>query len=409
MLYRLRTVSATRFAVLLGLLLVALHPWLWLVSYAGLETPLYMLLILEMAICVHRAPAASALWVYALFLLLPLTRPEGIVFASLGVALFRYRRGSAPKHGALFAVALLLGILYFLVRWRYFHHLLPNPYYFKLGHSTGVEIRSSFLENLTDFKGYILVLVLIAALAQRFYTRIFAVGGTLLLLSVYAPHIVDVNYADRFYFQVVFPLLLLFLMTEDLARMARAAAVVATLCLFSINLPFLVDALLILPYWIPSDIDLGRQLAPFAGNHTLLTGDGGAIPYYSNWTVYDYQGLGTYGTAKNGLSVATLRQLNPDLLLIEGVTPGPAVLDEAPQVGTRSRTRAEIAFLRQSADYECVGASDYQNIYLVEFLRKDTPQHDKILRALERNTQTSAAARWSFKDLLLQRYVLWRE
>ena len=30
-------------------------PWVWLHAYAGLETPLYMLLILEMATCVHRA------------------------------------------------------------------------------------------------------------------------------------------------------------------------------------------------------------------------------------------------------------------------------------------------------------------------------------------------------------------
>jgi hypothetical protein len=414
MAYRARTVSATPFAYLQGLLLIALHPWVWVHAFAGLETPLYMLLLLEMALCVHRAATGSPAWVYAVFLLLPLTRPEGVAFACLGVLLFWVRRGTAPKQLTLFALTLALGGLYFLARWRYFHHPLPNPFYFKLAAPTWVEIRSNLLNTVTESKGYYLVLILVAAFARKSYTRIFALTAIALLLVLYAPLYRDMNYADRFYFQVAFPILLFFLIVEDLAPIARIAAVAACVLLFSINVPYLRIALKYFPYWLQSDVDLGRQLAPFAStgtapNHSLLTGDGGAIPYYSGWTSYDFQGLGNNRIAQQGLDMAMLEQIHPDLILIESYSPGPGVLYDRTSRGTRSRFATEIDFLQQSNAYEYVGESDYQGIYNIEFLRKDTPQHDDIVRALQRDTRISATAHISLTSLLLQRYVPWRE
>lgn len=409
MLYRLRTASVSGIAFLLGIVLIGLHPWVWILSFAGLETPAYMLLLLEMAICVHRAQTVAPAWVYTVFLLLPLTRPDGIVFACVGVALFWYHRGAAPKRYAGFALAILIGAIYFLARWRYFHHLLPNPYYFKLATVPWVVIRSSLLDNLSESKGYFLVLILIAVLARKSYTRVFALTGIVLLLLLYAPHMMDMNYADRFYFQVAFPFLLFFLIAEDLAPIARVAAVVAAISLFSITVPFLRMELKYFPYWNWSDIDLGKQIAPFAANHTLITADGGAIPYYSNWTCYDIQGLGNYRIAKETVTVPLLQELHPDLMLLESFEPGPGVLNDGGLRSTPPHLRAEIAYILQSGAYDYVGDSDYLHIYNVEFLRKDTPQHDEIVRALQRNMRTSAAARLAMKDLILQRYVQWSD
>jgi arabinofuranosyltransferase len=409
MIYRLRTFAVSPFAPVIGVLLIALHPWVWLHAFAGLETPLYMLLLLEIALCVHRAPTVSPLWVYTIFLLLPLTRPEGILFACLGVALFWVRRGSAPKHLLIFAASVFLGIGYFLARWHYFHHLFPNPFYFKLAAPTAVEIRSNLLNTLTEEKGYYLVLILVAVFARNWYARAFAVCATAVLLVLYAPHYLDMNYADRFYFEMAFPILLFFLIVEDLSRVARIAAVAAAILLFSINVPYLRTALKYFPYWTQSDIDLGKQLAPFGPSHTLLTGDGGAIPYYSNWTSYDFQGLGNNRIAQDGLSYQMLEEVHPDLILIESYHPGPGVLYDSTSRGTRSRFATEIDFLQQTNDYEYVGESDYQGIYNIIFLRKDIPDHDEIVRAVQRNTRTSAEAHMSIKDLLLQAYVPWRD
>jgi hypothetical protein len=405
LLYRLHTLSRSRFAVLLGTLLIALHPWVWLHAFAGLETPLYILLLLEMALAVHMAPTASAAWVYTVFLLLPLTRPEGIVFALVGVGLFWYHRGNAHRNYAAFAAACVLGLFYFFARWRYFHHFLPNPYYFKLAPSTWAELTSSFLNNLTAFKGYFLVLLLAGVFSRQCCTRIFAVCGVLLLLLLYAPHDMHMNYADRFYFQVMFPFLLFFLIAEDLVPIARVAAVLVVISLFSITVPYLRQGLRYFPFRTQSDIDLALRLAPFAKDHTILTPNAGAIPYYSNWISYDFFGLGTYRISHDGLSLPLLAELHPDLILVESTQPGPGVLNE----DTYPAKNTEIAFLKRSGEYEYVGESGTGLIYNIEFLRKDTPRHEEIVRALRENMRVSSASHLSLQDLLLQRYVRWED
>jgi arabinofuranosyltransferase len=405
MLYRLRTVAQSPFAVLLGLLLIAVHPWVWLHAFAGLETPLYMLLLLEMAIAVLNAANIPPRWVYTLFLLLPLTRPEGIVFACVGVVFFWRARGSAPKNYAAFVVAFCLGLLYFLARWRYFHHPLPNPYYTKLTLTSSLDKVRNLITNLAANKGYFLVLLLIAGFARKAYTRIFALCGILLMLLLYAPHNMQMNYADRFYFQITFPIVLFFLLAEDLIPIARGSAAIAALSLLFITSSYLSTSLEYWPLRTQSDVDLAHRLAPFAPGHTLLTPNAGAIPYYSNWIAYDFFGLGTYNIARYRVSVPLLQKLHPDLILVESPNPGPGVLNEQ----TYPDKQAEIDFLKQSPEYEYVGQSGHPGEYNIEFLRRDTPRHDEIVRALQQNMRSSAMPHLSLRDLLTQRYVRWSD
>jgi len=405
MLFRLHSVAVSQLGFLLGVLTISLNPWFWLHAYAGLETPLYMLLLLEMAICVHQAPSTSAWRVYALLLLLPLTRPEGIIFACVGVALFWYRR-ERGRQLWIFAIFFLLGVVYFISRWNYFHHLLPNPYYLKLAHVGWSRTRTTLLNNLNEAKGYFLLLALIGLLARRFYTRIFALCGALLLLLLYAPHDMQMNYADRFYFQVALPVLLFFFIAEDLAPMARAASILAAVSLASISVPYLLTALSYFPLRTQADIDLAQRLAPFANNHTILTPNAGAIPYYSDWIAYDFFGLGTYKMGPDKLSVSLLNDLHPDLILVESSEPG---LNNFWSLGTYPNKHAEIEFLKESDNYEYVGESGSPGIYNIEFLRKGIPQHDQIVSALQQNMKSSAKSDVRWKDILLQRYVRWKD
>ena len=64
-----------------------------------------------------------------------MTRPEGFVFAAVGVALFWYGRRDQPKALGGFVAMAAAGVAYFLLRWHYFHHLLPNPFYVKVAHA----------------------------------------------------------------------------------------------------------------------------------------------------------------------------------------------------------------------------------------------------------------------------------
>jgi len=407
MLLRLRTFATSRFAVLLGTLLIALHPFVWLHAFAGLETPLYMLLLLELGICLWRAPIVSPVWVYALCLLLPLTRPEGIVFSIVGVMFFWRNRGAAPKQLAWFAVALLTGLLYFLARWHYFHHLLPNPFYVKMFGGTWRLLLRALAENLLQTDLYCFTLVLLFLVARERATRAMALTSLLLIALLFAPHAMPMNYADRFYFQLTFPVLLLFLIVEDAARNAFIAAIACTVFLLGLSPSGLVGGITYFPALRRAQVDMGRRLAPFSQDHTLFTGEAGAIPYYSGWQTYDFLGLGTYTFARNGLTLDELRRIHPDLILAFTDSPGPQAIDDAGSPGPMRSNIVIAQFLRHQNDYTYAGASRCDGFYLVSYVRNGTPQHDRIIAALEQNSESSAHAELSRKALLLQQYVPW--
>ncbi len=405
MVFRLRKAATTRFAVVLGILLIGLDPWVWIHAYSGLETPLYMLLILEMGLCVERASIVSPYYVYTLFLLLPLTRPEGIVFAIAGVIVFWFRRRQEPKHLAYFACVVFLGVVYFLARWRYFHQLLPNPFYVKAVHTS----LSMIVFNIVGNKGFLLTLVLILALARKVSTRFLAACSLLLMLGLFVPHAMQMNFADRYYFQITFPVVLLFLIVEDINRMCRLACVVAVVSLVAISVQDLPFLLLYAPYGEQSHVNLAKDLAPFAKDHTLLTGDAGAIPYFSNWVSYDFIGLCTSSIARNGLSVPLLRKLHPDLILLYGHRSGSEVVIQAPAPELDPDQKIILDYIHETVDYQFAGTSTWRDYALIEFLRKDTSQRAEILRVLQENTEKSAKARVSLKDIAMQKYVLWTE
>jgi arabinofuranosyltransferase len=403
--FRLRTLTSSRFAFLLGLIVIALSPVVWVHIYSDLETPLYMLLIVEMAIAVKRAPEVSPAWVYTLFLLLPLTRPEGFVFACAGVFLFWKARGHAPKHLAQFALTLLFGLAYFIARWHYFHHLLPNPFYVKVAHEPLRDLLGELITNVASFKGYFFAIALIALLAKKSVTRVFALCAFLLLLLLFAPHEMAMNYADRFYVQLTLPILITFLIVEDVPRISRFAALIAALFLLALSPADLLKQIKYPANIARAHFDLGKRLAPFAPNHTLIAGDVGGIPFYSNWFSYDFLGLATNSIAQHGLTVAALQQIHPDLIILYNEKPGPALLHDNSWVGGPARTgHALTDYINQSGEYQYAGSAKSNGFYLVEFLRNDTPQHDQILSTLQQNTLTSTTD-LTLKRLLLQKYL----
>jgi hypothetical protein len=153
---------------------------------------------------------------------------------------------------------------------------------------------------------------------------------------------------------------------------------------------------------------LGKKLAPFAGNHTLLIGDAGAVPYYSGWMSYDFVGLCTNKVAIDGFTLVDLQALHPDLIVIYTDHPGPNMLGD-PETRTFFATQAVVVdYLVRSGEYQYAGASRFSYFYLAEFLRKDTPDRPEILSALRQNTDSSARTNLAIESLLLQKYVPWR-
>jgi hypothetical protein len=404
--YRLQTL-ASPFAALLGILLLAIHPFVWIHAFSGLETPLYILLIVEMALCVKHADTVPPTWVYALFLLLPLTRPEGIVFACAGVLLFWRNRATAPKQIAWFAAAILAGLTYFLARWRYFHHLLPNPYYAKVPAASWRTLLHGLADNASNFAEYFFILLLLFFIARTSTTRVFAVCSFFLLLLLFAPNNMPMNYADRFYLQLTLPIFLVFLLVESTEHASRIAAILAGIFLLAISAGALRYAATYFPGLQRAHADLGRRIAPFAPDHVLFTGEVGAIPYYSGWVTWDFYGLGTHGSSPRTVTLTQLQQLHPDLLLLFATTPGPKGIEDTNMSGGLAVNPIVSQFLRQTGEYEYVASSHGDGFYIVSFLRRDTARYDEIRTALKQNSDASEAANLTLKSLLLQQYVPW--
>ena len=404
MLYRLITLSSSRIAVLLGVLLITLGPVLWMQVYADLETPLYMMLILEMAIAADRSETTPPAWVYTLFLLLPLTRPEGLIFSCAGVLLFWTTRQSS-KQLAWFGLTLALAVFYFLARWHYFHHLFPNPFYVKVTHDSLRNLIGEMFNNVAQYKGYFLALALSFWVSKNTVTRVFATCSLLLMLLLFAPHEMAMNYGDRYYVQLTLPILFFFLIADNIPRSSRLALVITALFVLACT-P--ADILRFAKYpgsLARAHFNRGHRLAPYAQDHTMIAPDVGGLPYYSNWFTYDFLGLGTQSIAVNGVTVDSLKQMHPDLIVLYNQSPGPALLHNGSWVGgTEATGRALVQYINQSGQYQYAASSDSDGFYLVEFLRKDTPQHDQILATLQQNEATSLVP-LSLKRLLLQEYL----
>jgi hypothetical protein len=211
------------------------------------------------------------------------------------------------------------------------------------------------------------------------------------------------NYADRFYVQLALPTILIYFLLEDTVAVSRLAALTAALFIFAFPPREILERLRYPANIARAHEDIGHRLAPYAANHTLLAADVGMIPYYSGWFTYDYLGLATNSIAQHGLSVSSLIAMRPDLILVYSAAPGPGLLDGNSWIGgTQETGHAIVQYINGSRAFDYAGSSESNGFYLVSFLRRDTPDHDAILKTLQENTETSQVNA-TLKDVLMQR------
>jgi hypothetical protein len=164
--------------VVAGIALAASHPFaVW--TFGGLETPLFVLLLL-VGVWLHlreeekpgRFPFSGAAFAFAM-----MARPEGILFAAVS-GLFKLaglvdRETRVPRARDLVLWAGLLGGLYgAYFGWRswYYGYLLPNTFYAKVG--SGIDYYNRGLDYLARQGGeYGLLLLAVGLLAYIVWAR----------------------------------------------------------------------------------------------------------------------------------------------------------------------------------------------------------------------------------------------
>ena len=341
-------------------------------------------------------------------LVMGLARPEGVFlggFFLLGVVAYRGGDGARRIAGAFALVFLTLGLAYFLWRWHYFGHPLPNPFYKK---GAGVLHAHSLRQAWRDTArlGPPFLVVLAAGLVLRSTRRFaaFALFPVLAFACLWVLIADETNYVMRFRHPIL-PILLVAWVPvwQELARRlplsrwsavpgwagwAVAIAVAAGLSGFQ-HLRFrsvaqhrmgLFEAALVL-----------RDYARW--NYSLVTTEAGLLPLYSTWRAVDAWGLNDSFIAHHGqITPEYLDRYRPEVIVFHAFF-SPRTPQEGERIESRSlgkpwyrmvRTLKEYA---ERNDYELAavfGRDPYDTHWY--YVRRGFPRSEEIaarIRALD--------------------------
>jgi arabinofuranosyltransferase len=258
-------------------------------------------------------------------LLMGLARPEGVFLAVfiLGAVLLARRGSEAPRIVAGFAYTFgLLGLGYFLWRWSYFGHPLPNPFYRRGGGMVHVEVLGHALRNVMRMGGPFLPLLAAGLFLRR--TRgaaLMAFIPVVLFTLLWVLFSDEANYFMRYRYPVL-PIVLMGAVPvaqglSEVYRERRAAAALVALAAWAIVALVRVDG--VFPMEVPRMglYDVATRLAAWRGRgYTLVTTEAGLLPLYSEWTSIDAWGLNDAWIAQHGTVTAEyLDRAHPDVIM----------------------------------------------------------------------------------------------
>jgi hypothetical protein len=276
----------------------------------------------------------------------PDTAPFAIVLSLLLVVRYLASKPRVVTTTAL-GCAIVPGIAYFLWRWDYYGHLLPNTAYIKSGESTiSASSFRKFQEFVLQVAGpYLAAIGLTLGLADdeldeatRF--SVAAVGGAVAVGLGAGLFFAPIQgYLWRFQMPYYPVILLLFVRVMDdkcwselvttRARHLAAGAVCVTMLVFPMWTFGGMDEN-IAQRWHYDRAQAGKALAELEGRDIpMLTSEAGAIPYYSGWPAVDLLGLTSEHIAHRGVSREFLERLGPSIVVMLDNLDDPRGTDES--------------------------------------------------------------------------------
>ena len=280
--------------------------------YAGLETFLFVVTCLVAWLEMRHLSSSRASVFWICVFLLPFIRPEGALFAISGLVYGIIKR---PGDRAIVAFIFFIWIVYFLTRLFYFGELLPNTFYVKSTHSRDA---GEVLANFRSMQFYFLFIGCFFWISRDRLLRTY-IALVFFLLTFYCFSDLQMNYADRFAFQVVLPLIVIALL--DLDRVGATKSLVVFLLILMLSVISLKRAYVVVASQYSHSLVqlhvLGESLRKYRGTGRLLISDAGILPYKSGWETLDYIGLGNRDVAHAGyLSTSQIESFEPHLMLI---------------------------------------------------------------------------------------------
>lgn len=333
-----------------------------------------------------------------LSLIAGLVRPEGVILTSLMLLAIVWHVGLARTRRVVLSfvgVFVILGGAYFLWRWQYFGHPLPNPFYRKGGLLIGSAVRS-----------FAYTVMLCLPFVPAWFAGLYGAQTRRLAIATSVPVVGltlafglisnEMNFGSRFQY----PLLPLVLMAwwpllagaRTLLAIDRSEslAVVERRVLRGFALTLCIAALAWIAvtgrttYYSDGRYPMARMLAEYRDRgYTIATTEAGLLPLYSGWHAIDAWGLNDPWIAHNGgITTEYLATTAPELIVFHEF--------HSPAVGIRRRCRPEwfamTQVMQQYAEanqYElaaCYGDSPYDTHYY--YVRRDFVDSAEMIRRI---------------------------
>jgi hypothetical protein len=386
-----------------GVTIAAVTPFLFVHLASGLETPVFILLIVEISARLIGGSAQHRQGIfYACLVLLPFIRPEGAAFSAVAGALLVRQLGWRNVEWLPLAIASLCGLAYFIARWIYFGQPLPTPFYAKTGFNP-----ADLIANLQAFRLYLIVAAALLLLIGNWTFRSLLLAQLAIVLTLYGPAHLQMNFADRFAVQALLPLILvapIALLHEKTAILSRRLrlAVLGLMALMAGVGNLSQGALTWLIGYSPASNQahraLGLALAPLQSRgYTIAMADSGLIAYHAGWRAIDLVGLADSEVARHGNSLAYMEQTKPDVVVLYSTS-------ERPQdLMTRGfGHEAAIDFL-QRKQWKPIASLPWNETYwLIVFRREDMADGPALDLTLQRIAQEARS--WSEQRLRTRVY-----
>tara|TARA_B100000029_G_scaffold334491_1_gene326590 strand:- start:4766 stop:6358 length:1593 start_codon:yes stop_codon:yes gene_type:complete len=321
-------------------LILALMPPFWIHSVTGMETTLFLFLVLFSSytyITILSKPKIEyRILLITLLSLCMIARPEGflITISMIVHSIFEnYRLKRSIINRDTVVLFVPLGFLASILLWNnfYFGHYLPNPLLIKSNKNYfDYVVNAYYIFHYLTFLGPFVILGLIRIKKNFKDSKIsYLIIQVIVFLIPYLTISQQMNYEHRFYFTTITIIILIgftsFLFLRDRYIPIRYNKISTFLIiLLLLAYPFVLfnqvtetikDTTTNLAN---AHIKLGKDLANIEEleNQTLATlHDAGAIPYYSKMNTYDYY-LNDYHSAKNGFSTEYFFKQNPGVIVM---------------------------------------------------------------------------------------------
>jgi hypothetical protein len=394
LIYQLKKICEIN-SFLLGLIFILCNPTFFIHLFSGLETPLFIFLIFELIYLLNLENKPNTeKFVYLILLLLPLTRPEGILFSIVGFLIYFKKNKITLK--MLFLSICVIGLVYFIWRIMYFKEIFPVSFYAKTVSSTYLTNMKGFISD--SFKTPLLVSFILFFLIKNKSFKIFLLLSLAIILFLYAPSNLQMNYASRFWFQVLAPIF----MSSILFANRSEKRIILILFIFLIFLTNPIENLLG-PKKYSFNLnkchkDIGLRLNRYKNmKYKLLVSDGGILPYYSEWESYDlFYGLNYLPAAKKELKLENIAEINPDLIFLISSSKHPN------EISLNFENQKIIyEYIKKTDNYDYISGSKFQsNYYLTAYLKKRILKYEEIKNDLKNNEYSSNQLSFSLKDII---------